>query len=126
MPSELLGHSENPAAMHAWVRTTCTALAEQGVAMLAIGRVKAVDSAPLLESRLAQAMTMVLAQMDVARLLLEGGTTARTALDRLQWRQLQTVALAATDLPALCPTEGVPRVFIKPGSYDWPDSVWPK
>ena len=126
MPAELLGQSQHPAALHEWVQGTCAALAEHGAAMLAIGRVKAVDHAPLLESRLAQAMTMVLAQMEVSRLLLEGGATARAALDRLKWKQLQTVALAATDLPALCPTEGVPRVFIKPGSYDWPDSVWPK
>ena len=126
MPSELLGHSENPAAMHAWVRTSCTALAEQGVAMLAIGRVKAVDSAPLLESRLAQAMTMVLAQMEMERLLLEGGATAGKALARLQWKRLRVVDLAGADLPALCAADEAPRVFMKPGSYDWPESVWPK
>ena len=126
MPAELLGQSQHSAALQEWVQGTSAALAEHGAAMLAIGRVKTVDHAPLLESRLAQAMTMVLAQMEVSRLLLEGGATARAALDRLKWKQLQTVALAATDLPALCPTEGVPRVFIKPGSYDWPDSVWPK
>ena len=125
MPQELLGHSENPAALHEWVQNTCAALAEQGAAMLAIGRVKAVDHAPLLESRLAQAMTMVLAQLEVSRLLLEGGATARAALDRLQWKQLQTEALAANDLPALRAAAKSPRVFIKPGSYDWPDSVWP-
>ncbi len=30
---------------------------------------------------------------------------ARAALDRLQWKQLQTEALAANDLPALRATE---------------------
>ena len=124
MPVELLGQSEHPAALHEWVRATCAALAEHGAAMLAIGRVKAVDHAPLLEARLAQAMTMVLAQMEVDRLLLEGGATARAALDRLQWKQLQTEALAAADLPALRAAEKAPRVFMKPGSYDWPDSAW--
>jgi len=125
MPAELLGQSQHPAALHEWVQGTCAALAEHGAAMLAIGRLKAVDHAPLLESRLAQAMTMVLAQMEVSRLLLEGGATARAALDRLQWKQLQTEALASNDLPALRAAEEAPRVFMKPGSYDWPDSVWP-
>ena len=51
---------------------------------------------------------------------------ARAALDRLQWKQLQTETLAANDLPALRAAEAAPRVFMKPGSYDWPNSVWPK
>ena len=126
MPVELLGQSEHPAALHEWVRATCAALAEHGAAMLAIGRVKAVDHAPLLEARLAQAMTMVLAPMEVARLLLEGGATARAALARLKWQRLRTVDLAAPDLPGLRAADDTPRVFMKPGSYDWPDSVWPK
>ena len=78
------------------------------------------------EARLAQAMTMVLAQMEVERLLLEGGATAGTALARLQWRRLRVVDLAGADLPALCAADEAPRVFMKPGSYDWPESVWPK
>ena len=126
MPTELLGHSEYPAALHEWVRATCSALGEKGAAMLTIGRVKAIDHAPLLEARLAQAMTMVLAQMEVERLLLEGGATAGTALARLQWRRLRVVDLAGADLPALCAADEAPRVFMKPGSYDWPESVWPK
>ena len=126
MPVELLGQSEHPAALHEWVQATCAALAEHGAAMLAIGRVKAVDHAPLLEARLAQAMTMVLAQMEVDRLLLEGGATASAALARLKWQRLRTVDLAAPDLPGLRAADDTPRVFMKPGSYDWPDSVWPK
>jgi len=35
------------------------------------------------------------------------------------------VDLAAVDLPGLRMAEDGPRVFIKPGSYEWPDSVWP-
>ena len=100
-------------------------MGEHGAVMLAIGRMKAVEHAPLLEFRLAQAMAMVLAQMDVARLLLEGGATASAALRRLKWSRLSAVDLAAVDLPGLRMVEDDPRVFIKPGSYDWPDSVWP-
>ena len=57
--------------------------------MLAIGRIKAVEHALLLEARLAQAMAMVLAQMDVARLLLGGG--APSAAMRQRWSRLPAV-----------------------------------
>ncbi len=100
-------------------------MGEHGAVMLAIGRMKAVEHSPLLESRLAQAMAMVLAQMDVARLLLEGGATASAALRRLKWSRLSAVDLAAVDLPGLLMAGDGPRVFIKSGSYDWPNSVWP-
>ena len=66
MPAELFGQSEHPAALHAWVRSACAAMGEHGAVMLAIGRMKAVERAPLLESRLAHAMAMVLAQMAVS------------------------------------------------------------
>jgi uncharacterized protein YgbK (DUF1537 family) len=125
MPPELFGQSEHPAALYAWAETACSALAEHGACMLAIGRMKAVDHAPRLESRLVQAMAMVLAQMEVDRLLLEGGATASAALARLKWKHLRAVDLAAPDLPSLRVDDDAPRMFMKPGSYNWPDSVWP-
>ena len=62
------------------------------------------------ESRLAQAMAMVLAQMDVARLLLEGGATASAALRRLKWSRLSAVDLAAVDRRVCGWCEDGPRV----------------
>lgn len=125
MPPKLFGQSHHNAGLHAWVCKACTALDEHGSCMLAIGRVKAVENSPLLEARLAQAMAMVLAQVEVARLMLEGGTTASAALARLQWKQLRAMELAAPDLTGLRVDAVTTLVFMKPGSYDWPDSVWP-
>jgi len=43
----------------------------------------------------------------------------------LKWKHLRAVDLAAPDLPSLRVDDDAPRMFMKPGSYNWPDSVWP-
>ena len=127
MPGELLGQSNNPAALHDWVSGACATLTETKAVMLTIGRQKAIDHPALLEERLGHAMAMVLAQMEVGRLLLEGGATASAALRRMKWAHLRVVESAAFNLPGLEVSDtGTPRVFMKPGSYDWPKTVWPR
>ena len=127
MPGELLGRSNNSAILHDWVSRACATLTETETVMLAIGRQKAIDHPAMLEERLGHAMAMVLAQMEVKRLLLEGGATASAALCRMKWAHLRVVESAAPNLPGLeVPNTDVPRIFMKPGSYDWPESVWPK
>ena len=127
MPGELLGQSNNPAALHDWVFQACETLSETKAVMLAIGRQKAIDHPALLEERLGHAMAMVLAQMEVGRLLLEGGATASAALRRMKWAHLRVAESAAFNLPGLeVPDTDTPRVFMKPGSYDWPETIWPR
>ena len=127
MPGELLGQSNNPAALNDWVSGACSTLAETKAVMLAIGRQKAVDHPALLEERLGHATAMVLAQMEVKRLLLEGGATASAVLRRMKWAHLCVAESAAFNLPGLeVPNTNAPRIFMKPGSYDWPESVWPR
>jgi len=95
--------------------------------MLAIGRQKSIDHSALLEERIGHAMVMVLAQMEVGRLLLEGGATASAALRRMKWTHLRVAESAASNLPGLkVPDTDTPRVFMKPGSYDWPETIWPR
>ena len=127
MPGELLGQSNNPAALHDWVSEACATLAETKAVMLAIGRQKSIDHSALLEERIGHAMVMVLAQMEVGRLLLEGGATASAALRRMKWARLRVAESAAFNLPGLeMPDTDTPRVFMKPGSYDWPETIWPR
>ena len=127
MPGELLGQSNNPPALHDWVFGACATLAETKAVMLTIGRQKVIDHPALLEERLSHAMTMVLAQMEVKRLLLEGGATASVALRRMKWAHLRVAESAAFNLPGLkVPDTDTPRIFMKPGSYDWPETVWPR
>ena len=127
MPQELLGQSNNPAALQDWVSEACAALAETRAVMLAIGRQKSIDHPALLEKRLGHAMAMILAQMEVGQLLLEGGATANAALRRMKWTHLRVTVSAAFNLPGLeIPDTDTPRVFMKPGSYDWPETIWPR
>ena len=126
MPEELLGQSNNPKALHDWVSGVCAILTATKSAMLAIGRQKTVEHPALLEDRLGHSMAMILAQMEVKRLLLEGGSIASAALRRMKWTHLRVVESAAFNLPGLeVPDRDSPRVFMKPGSYDWPETIWP-
>ena len=52
MPEELLGQSNNPAALHDWVSRACATLTEIRAVMLAIGRQKAIDYPAMLEELL--------------------------------------------------------------------------
>lgn len=62
----------------------------------------------------------------IARLLLEGGATARSVVDRLGWKRLQSCQNAAPGVGVLQPVGGPgPLLFIKPGSYPWPMEIWP-
>ncbi|SVE03745.1 uncharacterized protein METZ01_LOCUS456599, partial [marine metagenome] len=113
IPEELLGQSNNPSALHDWASEACATLAETRVVMLAIGRQKAIDHPALLEERLGHAMAMVLAQMEVERLLFEGGATAGAALRRMKWTHLRVAESAAFNLPGLeVPDTDTPRVFM--------------
>ena len=126
MPEELLGYSNNPKALHDWVSGACAILTATKSVMLAIGRHKVIDHPALLEERLGHAMAMILAQMEVKRLLLEGGSIASAALRRMKWAHLRVGESAAFNLPGLeVPDRDSPRVFMKPGSYDWPETIWP-
>jgi uncharacterized protein YgbK (DUF1537 family) len=76
--------------------------------------------------QLAQSAAAVLRQTRVDRLLLEGGATAAAALAALGWTRLQTEQVAASGVGVLRPVAPqAPLLFIKPGSYAWPEAVWP-
>jgi uncharacterized protein YgbK (DUF1537 family) len=76
--------------------------------------------------QLAQSVGAVLRQTRVDRLLLEGGATAATTLAALGWTRLQTEQVAASGVGVLRPAAPqAPRLFIKPGSYAWPEAIWP-
>ncbi len=86
-----------------------------------------VDVAPAkLGMQLAQAVASVLRQTRVERLLLEGGATAAATLAALGWARLQTEQVADSGVGVLRPVAPqAPLLFIKPGSYAWPEAIWP-
>jgi len=103
------------------------ALRSSGRALVGIGDGPATRGIPpaTLTRQLAATVAAVLAEAAPARLLLEGGATARAVISALNWARLRAVETAAPGVGALCPVGGGPLLFIKPGSYAWPPDVWP-
>ena len=83
------------------------------------------QSPEALAARLADTVAALVRTVPVGRLLLEGGATAASVLRTLGWNRLEAVPCAG-DVAGLQPAgPAAPQVFIKPGSYAWPESLWP-
>ncbi len=75
---------------------------------------------------LAAVVAAVLREAAPARLLLEGGATARAVIAALGWTRLRACEAVAPGIGAVRPAGAdAPLLLIKPGSYAWPDGVWP-
>ena len=85
-------------------------------------------SAPVLVTRLAQVVTEMLKQTAIDQLLLEGGATAAAVVRRMGWRRLAVRADSGNGVGVLRPIDenaDVPTLYVKPGSYPWPQEIWP-
>jgi uncharacterized protein YgbK (DUF1537 family) len=94
--------------------------------MIAIGESPAAGRPEELRSQLATLVQLVLKQSIVATLLVEGGATAEAVVQRLGWTRFAVAAAAPEGIGIVQPigVAAAPRVWIKPGSYPWPDAVW--
>jgi uncharacterized protein YgbK (DUF1537 family) len=101
-------------------------LHREGRVLMAIADDPAPWSPDELASRLAQAVAGVLGQIPVATLLVEGGATASAVVDQLGWQRFAVSAQSPAGIGVLTPleVESAPSLIIKPGSYEWPDSIW--
>ena len=97
-------------------------LAAHNRAMLAIGESQG-SPEELLGSLIASASPELLQAFDT--ILLEGGATAHAVIAAQGWKQFR--ALPSPTGVAILEVAGSagPRLVVKPGSYPWPDSVWP-
>jgi uncharacterized protein YgbK (DUF1537 family) len=79
-----------------------------------------------LVNELASAVGIILRETSVKRLLSEGGATSAALMRTMGWTRLKVSAAAAGGVGVLRP-EGLcaPMLFVKPGSYPWPDAIWP-
>lgn len=74
---------------------------------------------------LAQSAAAILQQTRVERLLLEGGATAAATIAALGWTRLLAEQVADSGVAVLRPVAAQPpMLFIKPGSYPWPEALW--
>lgn len=82
-------------------------------------------AAERLHSQLADAAARVLDNTSVNNLLLEGGATASAVCHKLGWHHFHVDAELAPGVAQMrCLAAPDLRLFIKPGSYAWPDLVF--
>jgi hypothetical protein len=119
------------ALLDSWAKRATRALDAAGNVMLAIGDSGGapVSASPeVLAGRLVKAATRVCSERRIQRLYLEGGATASVLLKRMGWTRLAAAKLFAPGMPAfeISGSPGGPLLFLKPGSYPWPDLAWPR
>lgn len=111
-----------------WCSAVCRGLGDAGSALVAIGDAPGLNifSPAELVRSLAATVPHILKTVSVHRLFLEGGATAAAVLREMGWVRLTAREPFATGVAAFQP-DGVthPLLAIKPGSYDWPEQVWP-
>jgi uncharacterized protein YgbK (DUF1537 family) len=76
--------------------------------------------------RLAELAAAVLGRMQVGAIFVEGGATAWTLVKRLGWRRFRVSRELAPGVVTLGVVGGGPSVTMKPGSYAWPEEIFPR
>ncbi len=128
MPDAMFRSSDAELENHysRWIAEVVRTLEEPGTAMMAIGglREQSENPAALLE-RLVRAAGRVIRHSSPVRLYLEGGATAAAIMDGMSWQRLRVLEPLSFGIAAM-EVIGVaaPILFIKPGSYPWPNEVW--
>jgi len=130
MPEASFASPETPSShdLEQWADAVTAALSAGGRAMVAIGRdVQVTSSGPAaLANALVAAATRALRRGGVDRICVEGGATAAALLGAMGWTRLDSVPCRAPGVAALRPHGAIePILLVKPGSYPWPDAVWP-
>jgi uncharacterized protein YgbK (DUF1537 family) len=94
--------------------------------LLGIGDAGAALPPAELVAHLASLTALVLERSPVATLLVEGGATAAAVVHRLGWSCFAVVSSSPAGIGVLRPlrVSAAPTLWIKPGSYPWPQSVW--
>ena len=69
---------------------------------------------------------LIVQRAQIERLLLEGGATASAVLRRIGATRLRVCGQFSKGIAAFqIPGRDTPILAIKPGSYPWPEAVWP-
>ncbi len=91
--------------------------------LLAIGRPESGDPSRLTDRLIDRAAALVGDHRDL-RLAIEGGATAIACLRRLGWDRFEVIPENHPGVGSLRPPGG-PLLSVKPGSYPWPESLFP-
>lgn len=87
--------------------------------MLAIGGPRQHDAARLIDRLIDKAMPLTQPSQGL-HIALEGGATAMAFIRRMGWTRLTVIPEAHVGMGTLRPPDG-PCLWVKPGSYPWPD-----
>ena len=128
MPPELSSEQEpDPAAPAAWANACVQAWKKEPRLALRIASkpISYENSAHKLKARFTDALQLILQQIKPAELFIEGGATAASLLNRLNWTTFKPVDELAPGVVRL-QLMPEPSLFItlKPGSYFWPEFLF--
>lgn len=84
------------------------------------------QSPDTLSTYLSDTVAALLRPKPPGRLLLEGGATAAEIIRALGWTRLSALAVSGDVAVLRAVGTESPQLFIKPGSYPWPESLWPR
>jgi uncharacterized protein YgbK (DUF1537 family) len=121
MPLTLAG-TESLDGLEDWVEEVHHLIEEYGVAIIAIrGAEGPLVSPAALRERTALLVQRVCAREPIRELFIEGGSTARTILERLDLQTFVPVEEKAAGVIRMrMPEHPGLHVTVKPGSYSWP------
>jgi uncharacterized protein YgbK (DUF1537 family) len=132
MPDAILQSPGDPIQITRWVDRIDSEFKDSPSLMLAIGRGEILPppAAKGLTFALIQSTLALTSRREFSCILLEGGATAAAFLQQVKWTKLLALPSKATGVailsPIHCEATLRPVLMIKPGSYPWPDTVFPR
>jgi uncharacterized protein YgbK (DUF1537 family) len=128
MPKELFERDGSESSVKRWADHVADALAMSDEVMAAIGGVdaKAPCAPRQLALRAARMVQLLLRCREVRRLCIEGGATASSVVRQLNWNRMKVCRSFGPGNVALRhEAKRAPDFIVKPGSYPWPNELWP-
>jgi uncharacterized protein YgbK (DUF1537 family) len=127
MPLEILG-STSPASelIQDWATSAVQAIKHHPRVLVAIDRPMRQDDglSQRLTTYLSTVVEFILNRSSIDHLLVEGGATAATLIQRLNWQKMRVKYEFAPGVVCMQVVgERRPLLTMKPGSYIWPDDV---
>lgn len=121
-------HDHDPAELDAWADRVCAAIAYHGTVIVTALQTPSETSlnGQQLTKVFAWVTERVVEELLIDELLIEGGATAEAVMQCLGIDCLEPVQSLATGVTRMCAKgRGGLHITMKPGSYLWPEAVWP-
>ena len=128
MPLDVFAaEAPSPPAIAQWAQAASAAMDRWSMAVVSIAQGEdRAGPANVLTAKLAEVAAAILGMRQVAQVFVEGGATAQAVVKRMGWWCLAVLGELAAGVASLQPGgRDNPVLTIKPGSYGWPDGIWP-